>query len=387
MVFGDGDRHGRAQYDRGISVERSRPTTSATANDRRPADRQPASLVDEAPVLGGGGVDRAAGEAEGGGALASDPSRQAHGAAGTGMSPSPISGSATTRVGVGDHVRRERRDLDATAQRRTVDVGLDALAEVVDQAGRTAGEAGDVCGGRIGPDAELVEVATAAERRPVPAQDDRGDRVVDIGDRQRGVQLVAELRSRWRCGDAAGRATIGQPVCRRARPRPPVRRRCPARRRRRPPRRELRAGLQHRVGGRFGGQPAVHRQRRLRPQQHRERRRGDRGRGRDRLDATRRRRTLRRRHRHSSGRRHRTRRPPTRRPPAATRARRSRRRHRGPRTTIDPIGAGELFVDERRADQLVVLVGGEFEVADGRSVEHGPPARSARTGPETRDGG
>ena len=84
-----------------------------------------------------------------------------------GTRPMPQLGQGDARVGGRGDVGGERRDLDAGAHARPVQVDVDAVGQQVGEAGRAAGQPRDVGRRRIGERTELAEVAAAAERRSV----------------------------------------------------------------------------------------------------------------------------------------------------------------------------------------------------------------------------
>ena len=216
-------------------------------------------LVDEAPRQRRRGVDAGPAERQRGGALAADAAGDARRAAGAGDQPEPELGEGDHGVGRRDHVVGERRDLDAGAHARAVQVHVQLVADEVGEPGRAAREPRDMGGGRIRERPELAEVAAAAERRPVAGQVDGGDRVVGGGERQRlrqrvaqrhrhrvvaarpvedDAQLVAVTRSVSTGGSGSGGSDGTPRDARHAR--------------------ELGAGLQRRVDGRLGRQPVLH---------------------------------------------------------------------------------------------------------------------------------
>ena len=127
-----------------------------------------------------------------GGALAADAAGDARRAAGAGDQPEAELGQRDHRVGRGDDVVGQRRDLDAGAHARPVQVHVQLVGDEVGEPGRAAREPGDVGDRRVRERPELAEVATAAERRPVAGQVHGGDRVVGGGERQRLRQRVAQ---------------------------------------------------------------------------------------------------------------------------------------------------------------------------------------------------
>ena len=111
-----------------------------------------------------------------------------------GTRPRASSGRAMRVSGAAVDVAGERRHLDPRPHARPVQVDVQAVGEEVGEAGRAAGEAGDVGRRRVGERPELTEVAAAAERRAVAGQPHRRDGVVDGGQRERLGQPVAQRR-------------------------------------------------------------------------------------------------------------------------------------------------------------------------------------------------
>ena len=175
---------------------------------------------------------------------------------------------------MGDQAAGERGGLDAAAVGRAVHVHGDAVVQAVHQPGRAACEADHVGARRVGAAAELAEVATAAERRPVPAQLDALDRVVGDREFERCCEFVAQpgidrVPAMWAIERDRERVVV--PLGAHHRPVGGVGRvqRTGA------PRGELAPGLEGGVGGRLECEPGLHTDRWHHPQQDRERRRCD----------------------------------------------------------------------------------------------------------------
>ena len=189
-------------------------TGSATAK-HRPLNRLTSMASTRPHAERGGGVDRSPGEGERGGALAADAAGQAHRAAGAGDQTERDLGERDRRVGVGDDSAGERGGLDAAAVGGAVHVHRDAVAQPVHQPRRAAGEADHVGARRVGPAAELAEVAAAAERRAVA----RAARRARSSRRRARARARRRARSRsWalialrRCGRSS--VIVSRPSCR-----------------------------------------------------------------------------------------------------------------------------------------------------------------------------
>ena len=172
-----------------------------------------------------------------------------------GMRPRPISGSAAVKSVRAQDPVGKGRELHPRAGARPVHPGHEAGTQGGDRPPDTRGQSHHVGGGRVAEGAELVEIAAAAEARPLSAEHDLGQGMVGCGQCQahrgarRGGTGSSALRTWGRLRTRSRRSPVRITLTAGPRLRVGVPGGTAG-----PPRPELRPRLQHGIGGGLGHQ-------------------------------------------------------------------------------------------------------------------------------------